>query len=84
MNEREVLKLLGAAAGREDVPEVDVTRRVLAILREREEESVAPMAWLAGLSSVVAGAVVFMAFHAVDFSNVPFIAYIPVFTWVWL
>jgi hypothetical protein len=66
MNELEFLKKLGMVAGREDFPQPDVTRRVLAALREREEDSFRPLAWVAVLSSAVAIPLAIASFYTLE------------------
>jgi hypothetical protein len=64
MNELELLKKLGSAAQREEVPEVDVSRRVLSSLAAPDDLS-SPLAWIAGVSFAVSVIVATIAFYDV-------------------
>ena len=50
MNELELLKKLGSAAQREEVPDVDVSHRVLSALAAAEDDLSPSLAWIAGVS----------------------------------
>jgi hypothetical protein len=63
MNELELLKKLGSAAQREEVPEVDVSRRVLAALAAPEDDLSRSLAWIAGVSFAVSVIVAVIAFY---------------------
>jgi hypothetical protein len=65
MNELELLKKLGSAAQREDVPEVDVSRRVLSALTAPEDDLSPSLAWIAGVSFAVSVIVAAIAFYDV-------------------
>lgn len=66
MNELEILKKLGSAAQREEVPEVDVSRRVLAAALAAPEDDLSPsLAWVAGVSFAVSVIVAAIAFYDV-------------------
>ncbi len=57
MNEEDRIRRLAARARMEKAPEVDVTGRVMAILRveaERPVPTVRPLAWVAGASVALA------------------------------
>ena len=62
MNEIELLKKLGSAAQREDVPEVDVSRRVLSSLAAPDDVS-SPLMWIAGVSFAVSVVVAAIALY---------------------
>lgn len=62
MNELELLKKLGSAAQREDVPKVDVSRRVRLTLAAPDDVS-SPLAWIAGVSFAVSVIVAAIAFY---------------------
>lgn len=84
MNELEFLKKLGIAAGREDGPQPDVSRRVLAVLKEREEDSFRPLAWVAALSSAVAIPLAIAAFYALETLTDPLLNVFYPLRWVML
>jgi hypothetical protein len=84
MNELEFLKKLSVAAGKEDVPLPDVSRRVLAILRDREEDSYKPLAWVAALSSVAAIPLAVTAFYALETLTNPLLSVSYALRWVML
>lgn len=84
MNGPEILRRLSAAAAQERVPHVDVTRRVLAGLREREVDSARPLAWVAGFSAAAALPVAVAAVQALHLWTDPLFAFFPVFHWVML
>ena len=50
MSELDILQKLVSTARRVDVPDVDVTTKVLAALSVPEEDLNRPLAWIAGLS----------------------------------
>ena len=81
MNEVDFLKKLAAAAQKEDVPELDVTRSVLAALREREQEPDTAMAWIAGLSSAAAIPAAIFGFFALQSLMDPAVSIFWVIRW---
>jgi len=84
MNELEFLKKLSVVAGKEDVPNPDVSRRVIAILRDREEDSVKPLAWMAALSSAAAIPLAIAAFYALETLTNPLLSVFYALRWVML
>jgi|GEM_PF-3267958 len=84
MSELEVLKRLGMVAGREDVPRPDVSGRVLAVLREREEDPFKPLAWVAILSSAAAIPLAVAAFYALETLTDPVLNVFYPLRWVML
>ena len=71
MNEITILEKLASAARGEEVPEVDVSRKVLAALSEPEEDLNRPLAWIAGLSFAAAVPAVLFAFFVLDVRTDP-------------
>ncbi|MEJ2717525.1 MAG: hypothetical protein P8182_10355 [Deltaproteobacteria bacterium] len=63
MNELELLKKLGSAAQREDVPEVDVSRKVLSAVTAPQDDWSPSLAWIAGASFAAAVIVASIAFY---------------------
>jgi len=84
MKELEFLKKLGTVAGREEVPQLDVSRRVLAALREREQDSFRPLAWVAAFSSAVAIPFAIAAFYALETLTHPLLNVFYPLRWVML
>jgi len=84
MNELEMLQRLAAAAKRQKIPELDVSRRVLAVLSSQEPETDRSWAWIAGLASAAALPVTFLAVHALDFLTDPLVQVLADFKWVTL
>ncbi len=66
MSELDILQKLVSTARREEIPEVDVTARVLATLSAPEDDVNRPLAWIAGLSFAGALPVTAMAFSALE------------------
>lgn len=68
-NTDEFLNKMASRARLEKAPEVDITNGVLAALRssvEEEASSIAPLAWIAGISLAVAITVAIFALTAWD------------------
>jgi hypothetical protein len=84
MNELDLLKKLSVAAEREDVPQPDVSRRVLAVLREKEEDSFKPLAWVAVLSSAAAIPLAIAALYALETITDPLLNVFYPLRWVML
>jgi len=84
MNELELLRKLSVAAGREDVPQPNVSRQVLARLSERAEDSVRPLAWVAAFSSAVAIPFAIAAFYALETLTDPLLNVFYPLRWVML
>jgi len=82
MNEIEYLEGLASAARREDVPQVDVSGRVTAMLRERVEDSVRPLAWVASLSFAAALPVAIVAYQILETSMDPLLVVFQMAPWV--
>ncbi len=84
MNELEILKKLSRAAKREKIPEVNVSKRVVAILSAQEPESDKSWAWIAGLTATAAVPVAFLALQAMDYLTDPLVQVLADFKWVTL
>jgi hypothetical protein len=84
MNELEILRKLSEAAKREKIPEVDVSKRVVAILGAREPGTDRSLAWIAGLTATAAVPIAFMAFQALDYLTDPLVQVLADFKWVTL
>jgi hypothetical protein len=82
MNHVEIVRKLAAAAEKERIPEVDVSRSVLASLHTQEEDLARPLAWVAVLSVLAAPAAVFLAFEALEAWNDPLRILFSSFTWM--
>ena len=82
MNHVEIVRKLAAAAEKERIPEVDVSRSVLASLHTQEEDLARPLAWIAAVSVLAAPAAVFLAFEAVEAWNDPLRILFSSFTWM--
>jgi hypothetical protein len=66
MNEVEILRKLAAAADKEKIPAVDVSRRVIAQLSAQEDDVSESWIWIAALSSAAALLVGVLAYQALD------------------
>ncbi len=84
MNEIDFIRKLAHAAKRVEHPPVDVSAGVLAELRSREDESWAPLAWVAGFALAAALPVAVMAFQVVDGWSDPTLNVYYAFRWVML
>jgi hypothetical protein len=82
MNHVEIVRKLAAAAEKEQIPEVDVSRSVLARLHTQEEDLARPLAWIAAVSVLAAPAAVFLAFEALEAWNDPLRILFSSFTWM--
>ncbi len=85
MNDLEILTKLSAAAKREKIPDLDVSRQVVVIVSTQEPESDdRSWAWIAGLAATAALPVAFLAFQALDFLADPLVQVLADFKWVTL
>jgi hypothetical protein len=77
MNELDIIRKLAIAARGETIPEVSVTRGVIAAISGYAEEGDGPLMWIAGLSSLAALAACVLAVQA--FETLPDPSAIPLF-----
>jgi hypothetical protein len=54
MNELEILNKLASAANKERVPEVSVSRGIIAAINFQDERTDTPLYWIAGFASAAA------------------------------
>jgi hypothetical protein len=66
MNELDIIRKLAVAAKGETIPEVSVTRAVIAAINANTEQSDRPLMWIAGLSSLAALAACVLAVQAFE------------------
>jgi hypothetical protein len=66
MREIEILQKLALAASREEHPQMDVTRTVIAATLHSEESNMKPLLWIAGVASAFALTACVLAVQALD------------------
>jgi hypothetical protein len=66
MKESEILRKLGAAAAREEVPRTNVRPHFVEVPPAVEEDFSRPLFWIAGLSAATALPAIILALYALD------------------
>jgi len=84
MNELEILEKLSSAAEREEVPRVDVSRKVIISVNTREDDLDRPLAWIAGLSFAASLPAAVIAFNVLANWVDPLQDIFSTFRWVML
>jgi len=82
MKELEILRKLGAAAVREEVPRPNVQPHFVEIPSAVEEDFSRPLVWIAGLSSAMALPAIILALYALDTWTDPLIGLFGDLTWI--
>jgi hypothetical protein len=82
MNELEILRKLGAADAREDMPRLDVLPHFVQVPPVAEEDFSRPLVWIAGLSSIMAAPAIILALYALDTWTDPLIGIFDGLTWM--
>jgi hypothetical protein len=82
MKELDILRKLGAAAAREDVPRVSVRPHFVQVPPAAEDDFNRPLVWIAGLSSAMALPAIILALYALDTWTDPLIGILEDFSWM--
>jgi hypothetical protein len=82
MKELDILRKLGAAAAKEDIPRLDAQPHFVSVPPASEEDFSRPLLWIAGLSSAVALPALILALYALDTWTDPLLGIFDSLTWM--